>query len=192
MSVFETIQHRRSIGKMTTQEPTREQITQLLNAAVHAPNHHKVEPWRFFVLRGQAREELGKVMAQSLAERMEETESKQSLALLEKERQKPLRSPILIIAAAEPAGQKNVLMIENVEATAAAVQNMLLAAEEMGLAAMWRTGEAAYDPQVKAWLGLTPEHTIVSILYLGYPAIPHQERHSTPIEHKTTWLGWYE
>ena len=68
MSVFETIKRRRSIGKMTAERPTRQQIEKLLEAATHAPNHHKVEPWKFFVLAGKAREALGAVMAESLAE----------------------------------------------------------------------------------------------------------------------------
>src|SRR6266566_4831196 len=66
MSVFDVIQRRRSIGKMTEERPTRKQIERLLEAATHAPNHHKVEPWRFFVLAGEARKELGEVMAEAL------------------------------------------------------------------------------------------------------------------------------
>jgi nitroreductase len=69
---------------------------------------------------------------------------------------------------------------------------MLLVAEELGLAAMWRTGSAAYNPRVKQWLGLAPEDHIVAFVYLGFPAIPRLERHPTPAEVKTTWLGWEE
>jgi len=50
-------------------------------------------------------------------------------------------------------------LIEDIEAASAAVQNMLLAAEELGLGTVWRTGDTAYDPQVKRWLGLTPKIT---------------------------------
>ena len=39
MTVFDIIQQRRSIGKMTDERPTREQIERLLEAATHAPNH---------------------------------------------------------------------------------------------------------------------------------------------------------
>ena len=74
--------------------------------------------------------------------------------MLQKERTKLLRSPVVIVAIAEKPTQPNVLQIENIEAVAAAVQNMLLTAEEMGLAAMWRTGDAAFDPRVKQWLGI--------------------------------------
>ena len=57
MGILEIIKQRRSIGKVTSERPTREQIERILQAATHAPNHHKVEPWRFFVLAGHARQE---------------------------------------------------------------------------------------------------------------------------------------
>ncbi len=72
MSVFATIKHRRSIGKMTQERPTRQQVEKLLEAATHAPNHHKVEPWKFIVLAGKAREELGVVMEEALENRLKE------------------------------------------------------------------------------------------------------------------------
>ena len=192
MTVFETIKRRRSIGKMTAQSPTRAQVEQILEAATHAPNHHKVEPWRFIVLAGKARNELGEIMAATLAEKLASTEQTNAQAIIEKERNKPLRSPVLIVVATEHARQPKVLDIENIEAAAAGVQNMLLTAEEMGLAAMWRTGDGVYDLNVKKWLGLAPEDHIVAFLYLGYPAIEAQERQPQTIENKTAWLGWEE
>ncbi len=173
---------------MTAQSPTRAQIERILEAATHAPNHHRVEPWRFIVLAGKARNELGEIMAATLAERLASTERTNSQAIIEKERNKPLRSPILIVVAAEHATQPGVLDIENIAAAAAGVQNMLLTAEEMELAAMWRTGDAVYNLKVKQWLGLTPEDHIVAFLYLGYPAIETQERQPQAIESKTTWM----
>ncbi len=192
MTVFDIIKRRRSIGKMTSERPTREQIERVLEAATHAPNHHKVQPWKFIVLAGHAREELGKIMAESLAQRLGDTTSDKAQALLNKERGKLLRSPVVIAVAAELPNLPNVLEIENIEATAAAVQNMLLTAEELGLAAMWRTGDAAFDPRVKEWLGLAPGEHLVAFVYLGFPAIPRLERSPIPIEEKTVWLGWEE
>jgi len=57
---------------------------------------------------------------------------------------------------------------------------------------MWRTGDAAFDPHIKQWLGVANEDTIVAFLYVGYPAIPHTERQPIPFETKTLWLGWEE
>ncbi|GLV57302.1 nitroreductase [Dictyobacter sp. S3.2.2.5] len=187
-TVFETIKRRRSIGKMTDQVPTHEQIERVLEAATHAPNHHKTEPWRFFVVSGKTRIELGAVMTQALAERHKDEPYLCSQASLDKERNKPLRSPILIAVASKAPEQGNVLAIENIEATAAAVQNMLLAAEEMGLAAIWRTGEAAYDPRIKHWFGLAAEDQLVAFVYLGYPAIQASERLPVPADSQTVWL----
>jgi nitroreductase len=192
MSISEIIARRRSIGKMTTERPTRRQIEHILEAGTHAPNHHNAQPWRFFVLAGDARAQLGAVMAESFLARAGNLTGEKGQAALDKERHKLLRAPVVIIVAAEYPRQSNVVEIENVEAVAAAVENMLLVAEESGLAAMWRTGEAAYDPRVKQWLGLAPEDHIVAFLYLGYPAIPAQERKPISLEEKATWLGWEE
>ncbi len=190
MSVFETIKNRRSIGKMTPERPSRQQIERLLEAATHAPNHHNAQPWKFIVLAGKAREELGALMAENLAGRLEDSHSEKAQAMLNKERTKLVRSPVVIVVAAEMPRQPNVLEIENIEAAAAATQNMLLLGEEMGLACMWRTGDAAYDARVKQWLGLAPEEHIVAFLYAGFPAIPRLERKPIPFEEKTTWIGW--
>ena len=66
VSVHDVIKQRSSIGQMTDEQPSREQIEQLLEAATYVPNHHVTEPWHFFVLTGAARAELGNVMAESL------------------------------------------------------------------------------------------------------------------------------
>jgi nitroreductase len=190
MQVFDLIKRRRSMGKMTGERPIRQQIEVLLEAATHAPNHHNTQPWKFIVLAGSAREELGTVMAKSLANRLEETSSENAQARLNKERNKPLRSPIVIVVVSEAPKQPNVMEMDNIEAVAAAVQNMLLTAEEMGLACMWRTGDAAIDPHVKQWLDLDPGDTIVAFLYVGYAAIPRIERVPISFKQKTTWSGW--
>jgi nitroreductase len=190
MHVFDVIKRRRSMGKMTGERPAREQIELLLEAATHAPNHHNTQPWKFIVLAGSAREELGTVMAMSLANRLEETSSENAQTRLNKERNKPLRSPIVIVVVSESPKQPNVTELENIEAVSAAVQNMLLTAEEMGLACMWRTGDAAIDLHVKQWLDLDPGDQIVAFLYVGYAAIPRIERVPISFKQKTTWSGW--
>ena len=189
MTTFDLIKKRRSIGKMTPEAPTHEQIERLLEAATHAPNHHKAEPWRFFVLSGNARERLGEIMAASLAARLADQTLTNKQAILDKERHKPLRSPVLIIVAAERPQYANIVDIENIEASAAAVENMLLTGTEMGLACIWRTGDAAYDPHVKQWLGLSSEDHIVAIVYVGFPAATVPEREPQPVSAKTTWLS---
>jgi nitroreductase len=187
--VFETIKQRRSVGQVKQEEPTREQIERILEAATYAPSHHVTEPWHFFVVTGAAREGLGHVMAASLSMRMEDRTSEKARVQLLRERNKPLRAPVIITVAM--MGLKNMpgLMVENIEAAGAAVQNMLLVAQEMGLATLWRTGDTAYDPFVKSWFGMDQEDHIVGFVYVGFPKANRPLRTPTPYAAKTTWLS---
>lgn len=187
--VLDIIKQRRSVGQVTQEQPTREQIECMLEAATYAPNHHITEPWRFFVVMGGAREELGDIMAMSRSMSLPELTAKKKQSILWSERNKPLRAPV-IITVAVPANQDTKgLFIENVEAASAAVQNMLLAAEAMGLATLWRTGDASYDPLVKQWFGLAPEDHIVGFVYVGYPKVIRQMRTPTSFLNKTKWFS---
>jgi nitroreductase len=192
MSVFDAIRTRRSIGKVKPDRPPREKIERMLEAATFAPNHHKTEPWRFFVISGQAREELGQLMEQSLRHRMAETTSEKAQAALAKEHHKPLRAPVVIAVASVRPENPKIVDIENVAAVAAAIQNMLLVAEEEGLVCIWRSGDPARDPRIKAHFGLGPDEHIVGFVYVGYPAIPRPERMPAPYQTRTSWLGWEE
>lgn len=194
MDAMRAILTRRSIGKVSDERPPREVIESLLEAATHAPNHYKVEPWRFVVLAGEARKELGALMADILAEeeadelgRLSETARK---IRLETEANKALRAPVLIAVIAQQGGDPRVIEIENVCAAAAATQNILLAAHAQGLAAQWRTGPAAYDARVKEFLGAQPEEHIVAFVYVGYAAEEPAPYERKPAAEKTTWRGW--
>jgi nitroreductase len=196
VDVFDAIRSRRSIGKHLPDVPPRELIEQMLAAAVEAPNHYETEPWRFFVLSGKAREEFGGVLEAALRKRLDGGEPARVEGLALAERAKPLRSPILIVVGVkhditERSGER-VVPVEDLLATTAAIQNMVLAAHGLGLAAQWRTGEGAYDPIVKAWFGLDPRDEIAGIVYVGYrdperDVIRVRRRDWRP---KTRWLGW--
>ncbi len=186
---FDIIKQRRSIGRFTQEQPTRAQIERLLEAATYAPNHCVAEPWHFFVLTGASREELGEVMATSLRASLDEQESEELQLRLWREKQKPLRAPVIITVATKAALRKSEPVIEDIEATAAAVQNMLLAAEDLGLGTMWRTGDTAYDPLVKRWFGLSPDDHIVAFVYVGFPVHTRPLRIPTHFSAKTTWLS---
>ncbi len=186
--ILEFIKSRRSVGKVAQDKPPRELIEKVLEAAVWAPNHHLTQPWRFFVLAGRAREQLGEAMA--AADKRLHPDSPE--VVLDRTRAKPLRAPVIVVVAVEPSQDPKVPEIEEVEAGAAAVQNMLLAAHALGLGAMWRTGDAAYADEVKAFLGLNPKAHILGFVYLGYPAISPPPQSRTPARELTSWLGWEE
>jgi len=185
MDALEAIFSRRSIKTVRPDPIPRELVERLLAAAVQAPNHHRVRPWRFIVLQGEARNRLGDVFAEILLEKYPELPPE----ALDKERRKPLRAPLLIAVGVDLPDDPRVIEIENICAAAAATQNLLLAAHALGLAAMWRTGTAASEPRVKEFLGLQPDQPLIALVYIGYPEakeLPPIDRPSS--EDRTVWM----
>lgn len=185
MDVLEAINLRQSVSKVKPDPVSHDLIERLLSAAVQAPNHYKVRPWRFVVLTGSARERLGEVMAEALRQH-DPNATEEALA---KERAKPLRAPVLIAVGVDKPGLPKVVEIENVCAAAAATQNMLLAAHGLGLAAMWRTGEAAREPAVKTFLGFEAGQTVIGFVYLGYALSEPTSPARPSYEDRTVWLA---
>lgn len=184
MEAIDAIFARHSWPKVRPDSLPRATIEKLLSAAVQAPNHFRNRPWRFFVLSGEARARLGDAMAQALkARNPEATEGE-----LQAEQAKPLRAPVVIAVAADSPSQPKVLDVENIAATAAAVENLLLAASALGLGGMWRTGPAAYDDTVKAFFGLRPDQHIVAFVYLGYPEPLPSLPERPSFEEYTMWM----
>lgn len=184
MDVFEAIYSRHSQGKVKPDPVPRELIEQLLDAAVQAPNHYKVRPWRFVVLTGNGLNKLGDVMAASQQARHPEF----PVEAFDKCRTLPLRAPVIIAVGADQPSQAKVLEIENVCAAAAATQNLLLAAHAMGLGAKWRTSEWARDLMVKEFLGFAPDQHIIGFMYIGYPEFIAEPAPRPSFEDRTVWI----
>lgn len=170
MDVFEAIGGRRSIKKLTDETPPTELIEKLLEAAVVAPNYHDSQPWRFFVLTGEGRRAFGDVLAESIRVELQGKKSEEKIERkMHSARRKPMRAPVIIVVGVKHhADDSPVRRTEDVLAVGAAVQNLLLAAHALGLGALWRTGDAAYDTVVKRHFGLREDDEIAAIVYLGY------------------------
>ncbi|MBV1871957.1 MAG: nitroreductase [Gammaproteobacteria bacterium] len=161
--MMDEISLRRSSPVLVDPAPSSEEIKQLLRAAQQAPDHGRLRPWKYIVVKGEGRVALGELYLKSaLVENA-------ALATERQERIKrmPLRAPLIIIAVAQVLEGHKVPILEQVVATGAAVQNMLLMAQSLRYGAMWRTGDMAYSVTVKKGLGLRPEDVIVAYLYLG-------------------------
>jgi len=184
MELFDAIHKRHSQGKVKQDALPRELIEKLLSAAVQAPNHYKVRPWRFVVLTGTARNKLGDVFAASQRDRKPDLPPE----ALDKTRGLPLRAPVIIAVGVDKPNEEKVHEIENIAAVAAACENILLAAQAEGLAVQWRTGEWARDPKVKEYLGFTPDQHLLAYLYIGYPEFIAEHEPRPSFEDRTVWM----
>ena len=183
MDTLEAIRNRRTIGKSTGDVP-RETIRELIEAATWAPNHKLTQPWRFVVLTGSARERLGAVWGEAAAATADPVNR---AAIQEGEAKKPLRSPALIVVSTRTDANP-VTAEEDLTATAAAVQNLLLAATAKGLSAAWKTGKIVYSTEVKSFLRLDASDRIVAFIYLGATANEQSQPRDRTIDSTITWM----
>jgi nitroreductase len=164
MELFDAIASRSTAKGLSEPGPTPEHLERLLQAAAHAPDHGRLKPWRFIAVNGAARESFANAVAEARRDQIPTFTDEQ----MELEREKIRRSPsILVVGCAVRKDMAKVPEIEQVIAVGAAVENLLLAANDLGYGVMWKTGAAAYSTRVKAAVGLAADDHIVAILHLG-------------------------
>jgi nitroreductase len=163
MDALELLLGRESAVKLTSPGPDQEALDLMFQSALRAPDHGRLRPWRFVVVPEDRRERFGDVMAECLR-RQDPTASAETL---QRERDKALRAPVIVVAAAQIQRGHKIPDVEQLVSAAAAAENIMLAARAQGFGAMWKTGAPAYDATVKQALGLDPDCEIVGFLYLG-------------------------
>jgi nitroreductase len=139
---------RRRTSKQFGGEPLDEAtVRELLELALHAPNHRLTQPWRFRVLGAETRRRLDAHCG-------------------EKEAMKLRRAPTLVLATAALSGDPHTDE-EDLAAVASGVYAVLLGATARGLASYWRTPGAFESEGVRDILGLDPSEKIVALIHLG-------------------------
>ncbi len=166
MQAIEALLMRRSARALTEPAPDEGALELILASAVRAPDHGRLRPWHFVLIRGGARTRLGAALAAEL----QRSQPHASAETVERERQKAFRAPLIIVVAARCNAAAQVPVIEQLLSAGAAAHAMMLAAVALGFNAMWKTGAAAYSAQVKTALGLDESDAIVGFLYFGTEA----------------------
>ena len=176
------LQNRATPARLATPAPSAEELDRILAAAVRAPDHGRLRPWRFIVVAGEARERLGDLMVR----RLKETQPEIPEAVADREREKPLRAPLIVVVAAKVQPGK-IPVIEQQIAAGAAAQNIQLAAHALGYGVMWKTGWPAYDSGIKAAFGLGEEDSIIAFLYVGTIAMPAKNNAAEAAPYVSHW-----
>ncbi len=180
--------------EQTKQKPTAfngqniddHQIRQLLELANWAPSHGLTEPWRFIVYSGHAVREFCHQHAEQY--RQITPPDKFATAKYEKQAHNGDLASHLILVYMQRGTNPGIPALEEICATAAAANNILLGAEALGIAVLWSTGGTVLQPVMKEYLGLRPEDAILGLLYLGFTNEPRRPGKRTPISEKTKWI----
>ena len=162
MDALEALCQRVSVARLIEPAPTAQQRDLLFRAALRAPDHGQLRPWRFLTIEGEAREQFGDLLASVQQQRNPEP------AMVDKARAMPLRAPLLVVVIARLQAHK-VPESEQMLAAGCAAHAMLVAAHAMGIGAIWRTGELSHDPLLRNAMGLASSERIIGFLYMGTP-----------------------
>ena len=143
--------------------PDAEQLKQILKTAMSAPDHGRIQPYRFISIRGDARLALSKVFGEAIKRRDPDV----SPEYLKKQQDKPLRAPLIVVVVASLIESPKIPQIEQMLCAGAVAHNILLASKAMGFGSIWLTGDNAYDDGVCSALGLGEHEKLIGFIYLG-------------------------
>lgn len=165
MDLLEALHRRRSTPSrlLTEPGPNAEQLQQMLECAVRAPDHGRLVPWRFLSIQGPSRQRLGDL----LAERSLERNPGVGAAVIEKDRQRFSHAPLIVAVIARLTPGHKVPEQEQLLSGGAVCLLLLQAADALGFGAQWLTGWAAYDPVIAERLGLGEHERVLGYIHIG-------------------------
>lgn len=193
MQTLEAIAQRRSIRKFTDAPVADETIHELLHAATLAPSGKNGQPWRFVVVRGEKRAEMVAVMRAGMdklkALGVDLGSSPWTIQIME-------HAPVTIFVFNDDmtleSGEKPLTaqdMVFNsvdVQSIGAAIQNLLLAAHDMGLGTLWVCDVFYAYPELCTWFGETRQ--MIAAVSVGYPDEAPSPRPRKSVDEVTRWL----
>jgi nitroreductase len=185
MQAIDALTTRYSARTLLEPAPDAGALQLIFESAVRAPDHGRLRPWRFIVVRGAARARFGELLAQHLR-RTNPTANDEAL---KRERAKALRAPLIIVVAARCSRDVKIPLIEQQLSAGAAAHAMMLAAFALGFNAMWKTGGAAYDDVLKQALDLDAGDAIVGFVYIGTEATRPAIRAARPWADLVSYWG---
>ena len=192
MNTLEAIAARRSIRKFKPDPIPEAALQQILTAATQAPSGKNRQPWRFIVVQGEQRAEMIRIMREGIARAKANGEdpgsSEWTANVME---QAPVTVFILNPEGTHPwlahsIGQ-NFDDLVNIQSIGAAIQNMLLAAQDLGLGSLWICDVFYAYEALLAWLGESCQ--MVAAVSLGYANEAPAARQRKPVNEVTRWMG---
>lgn len=158
-------------------------LTTLLTAAARTPDHGKLEPWRFIVLRKGAMARLSALVAEIGADANVDADK------IAKAQSQFDMAELAVVVVASPKPSEKVPHIEQIYSAGAACLALLNAALAAGWGANWLSGWASHDPRFCAeGLGLAEHEAIAGLIHIGTEKNAPPERPRPDLDAITTWV----
>ena len=184
MTITDLLHQRRSIKRFTNRPVSREEIETLLAAATLAPNHRLTQPWRFYVLGAHARLAYGLALGERKARKLDDAGA--AAALRDRVAEEHRALPCMIAVAIVRSDDAEIAQ-EDYAATMMGIENLALAAVDIGLGTHIKTGGVMDDPAARSAVGVPENERVVAIINVGEPAeVPPPKSRRTAVE-LTSW-----
>lgn len=151
--------------------PGEAELLAMIEIAGRTPDHGKLFPWRFVIVRPEDRAALAVDLVRIMAAEKDDCGPRD----LEAAEQFALQAPALVVVLSTPVVPHKIPLWEQELSAGAACMNLLHAAHAMGFAGGWLTGWAAYSDAVRDLFGHAPER-IAGFIFIGTPARELEER----------------
>jgi nitroreductase len=193
---LQSIKDRHSVRRFTGQDIPDELIHILLEAANEAPSAHNQQSWKFIVIRNARKQELAHLVTAKSGEF-----PKPASALLRMAARSILSAPVIVAVAntgdlIEHGTQlfkiskdmaRDFFRTMEIQSSAAAVENMLLAATSLGLATVWLGILFLIKDDILEFLG-EPKGEFMAVIPVGYAEKPSAGPQKEPFEMKVRYL----
>jgi nitroreductase len=185
MHPSDAIQSRRSIKRFTDRPVARREIETLLTAATLGPNHRLTQPWRFYVLGPESRYAYGLALGERKARKLENPEAARAMreTVAAEHRALPAMIAVAVVTSENPEIRE-----EDYAAAMMGIENLALAAVELGLGTALKTGAVMSDPAARTAAGVGDGERIVAIVNVGEPAEFPAAKQREPASTYTTWM----
>ncbi|MGE5808436.1 MAG: nitroreductase family protein [Nitrospirota bacterium] len=194
---LKTINARHSVRIFTRDEVADGEIATLLNAANAAPSAHNQQAWRFIILRGEKKQELAQLVTTRAT-----AFPKPAQALLRMGAKSIVSAPVVIAVAntgdlirhgtelfkVEKDMAYEFFRTMEIQSSAAAAENILLAATSLGLGSVWLGILYLLKDEVLRFLG-EPAGEFMAVVPVGRPAKTGSGPRKQPLESKVKYLG---
>lgn len=144
----------------------------MLRSAVRVPDHGKRTPFRFLRIEGDARLNLGEL----LAARSRERDPNASDSVIEKDRLRFSFAPVIVTVIAKLGPDPKIPEQERLLTAGCVCFALLQSAQAMGFGAQWLTGWAAYDPAIRMRLGIGDDEVVAGFIHIGTAQAEAPER----------------
>ena len=157
--------------------PSEAQLHEILSIASRVPDHGKLAPWRFVIVRKEDRGAFEQLLHR--AYRVDHPEP--GRLEIEASQRFAHQAPALIVALFKPVESSKIPLWEQQLSCGAALMNLLTATHALGFAGGWVTGWAAYSEEVRRAFAKEDE-VIAGFVFIGTPAAELEERPRPALE----------